>query len=711
MKTKHHLLVIFAALVLAGCYDDDKLWNAVNEQEQRIEALESWQKVVNNNIEALQTLVSGKHYITTVTPVTLEGETVGYTISFNDHDPITIYNGEKGEQGDKGDKGDQGPAGSTPVISIVQQPDGNWYWTLNGELIKDAEGNSIRANGQDGADGKPGQSAPVPLLKTGQQLLNDKPGGNWTPDAVYLSVDNGNTWKQVSGRNGADGSDGNSMITSVDYTSDNDYVIFTLANGWRLGVLKAKKTMLELYTETARPDGIGGYKEWSTPFEIGECAVMPYMVNYPTSTSTYHIEIVSPKGWKVEMTKDTRIMEITAPKMEDLSTADYEGKLIVMLNVDNDPSIIRTLDLKLTDIFSYKNGGGINDLLNRYGYKGKSLAVESSAMNEADFKALRANTTIHTLNLSKIDCKKLPINAFHSNLTLQKVILPDNLEVIGDSAFCRCESLQEIEIPAKVKKIPPKAFYKCTNLRKVGLPKGLEKIEGGESRTFDSENSLIRQVFWGAFQECGRLTEINIPSTCTWIGDGTFYMSGRECTEGGKYSGELTIEKGVKLGDSSFMRRGITKLTVLTEEVMTDPSSNDEYVKRVFSECDYLKEVVFGDRLTRSPGIKEDFRGCPVLETVTLPSTFTTIHVGMFVECTNLKSIIWPISDIDEIKIETGKISFSDPKEETVNKASPFLRASDDFKIYVPEGLVYAMKEKFKDVPDLAGHFAPISKP
>lgn len=156
MKTKYYLLAAFAALVLAGCYDDDKLWNAVNEQEQRIEALESWQKVVNNNIEALQTLVSGKHYITAVAPVTLEGKTVGYTISFNDCDPITIYNGEKGEQGEQGDKGDkgeqgdkgdQGPAGSTPVISIAQQPDGNWYWTLNGELIKDTHGNSIRANG------------------------------------------------------------------------------------------------------------------------------------------------------------------------------------------------------------------------------------------------------------------------------------------------------------------------------------------------------------------------------------------------------------------------------------------------------------------------------------------------------------------------------------------------------------------------------------
>lgn len=33
MKTKHYILAIFAALVLASCYNDDKLWDAVNEQE------------------------------------------------------------------------------------------------------------------------------------------------------------------------------------------------------------------------------------------------------------------------------------------------------------------------------------------------------------------------------------------------------------------------------------------------------------------------------------------------------------------------------------------------------------------------------------------------------------------------------------------------------------------------------------------------------
>lgn len=252
MKTKHYILAIFAALVLASCYNDDKLWDAVNEQEQRIEALESWQKVVNSNIEALQTLVTGKHYITEVTPVTLEGKTVGYTIAFNDRAPITIYNGEKGEQGDKGEQGEQGVAGSTPVISITQQTDGNWYWTLNGELMKDANGKSIRANGEDGKDGddgkpgedgKDGQNAPTPVLKTGKALEFAGVSGTWTADAIYLSVDGSTTWTQVSGRNGTNGVDGDSFFSDVDTTSE-DYVTFILSDGTKIEVPRYKALAL-----------------------------------------------------------------------------------------------------------------------------------------------------------------------------------------------------------------------------------------------------------------------------------------------------------------------------------------------------------------------------------------------------------------------------------------------------------------------------------
>ena len=207
MKMRHYLPAMALALAFAACsddYDDSALWDAVNGNTQRIEALEAWQAEVNNNIAALQQLLNTNDMITAVTPVTMGGETVGYTLSFLHSDPVTIYNGTQGEKGEAGD---------TPQIGLTQGEDGNWYWTLNGELMTNAEGNPIRANGEDGEDGTDGDEgpqgpagadAPTPEIKLGKNVTGDveTDNGDKIEDAWYLSVDEGKTWYRVSGEDG-----------------------------------------------------------------------------------------------------------------------------------------------------------------------------------------------------------------------------------------------------------------------------------------------------------------------------------------------------------------------------------------------------------------------------------------------------------------------------------------------------------------------------
>ena len=160
--------------LLTSCqddYDDTALWDAVNNHEERLAALEQWQEETNHNIQSLYTLINTTDYITSVTPYLEGGEEVGYTITFLHSDPIVIYHGEKGdkgdkgeqgdkgdtgEQGDKGEQGDTGADGHTPQIGLTQEADGNWYWTLDGQLMTDPQGNPIRANGEDGKDGQDG---------------------------------------------------------------------------------------------------------------------------------------------------------------------------------------------------------------------------------------------------------------------------------------------------------------------------------------------------------------------------------------------------------------------------------------------------------------------------------------------------------------------------------------------------------------------------
>ena len=263
------MLPLACALTFTACddYDDTALWEQVNDNTSRIEALEQWQEEVNNNIAALQQLLNTNDMITSVTPVTLGGEVTGYTITFLHSDPITIYHGEKGEDG---------ADGSTPQIGLTRQEDGNWYWTLNGSLMTDAEGNPIRANGEDGKDGedgqdgedgadgddgedgtdgsdgkpgatgKPGTSAPTPQIKLGSSITSgtiETDNGTNNPDAWYLSVDGGKTWYRISGEKGEQGEQGDTGATGgqgqqgdsmfegkPELSPDGTHYIFTLAN-------------------------------------------------------------------------------------------------------------------------------------------------------------------------------------------------------------------------------------------------------------------------------------------------------------------------------------------------------------------------------------------------------------------------------------------------------------------------------------------------
>ena len=254
MKMKHYVSAAVLALAFSACsddYDDSALWDAVNDNTQRIEALEAWQDEVNGNIAALQQLLNTTDYITSVTPLTENGEEVGYVIEFHNSDPITIRHGAKGDKGDKGDQGEQGEQGpqgepgkdgedgadgsdgedgSTPVIGLTQGEDGNWYWTLNGELMRDPNGDPIRANGEkgeqgnkgesgedgdDGTQGIPGTPAPTPQIKLGSTLTSGTYygiDGNKQADADdtawYLSVDDGATWYRISGNKGDKGDTG-----------------------------------------------------------------------------------------------------------------------------------------------------------------------------------------------------------------------------------------------------------------------------------------------------------------------------------------------------------------------------------------------------------------------------------------------------------------------------------------------------------------------
>ena len=240
MQTLAAVAMMLLPAACADDYDDSALWDKVNDHEERIAALEKWQEQTNQSIAAMQELLNTTDMITGVSAVSEGGQTVGYTITFLHSDPITIYNGTPGADGEDGA---DGADGQTPQIGLAQAEDGNWYWTLNGETLTDADGNPIRANGLDGADGEDGEdgatgpegpqgddgtSAPTPQIKLGSNVTGTimTDNGQTIADAWYLSVDGGATWYRVSGTDGADGD----TWFSDEPKKEGNYYVFTLTD-------------------------------------------------------------------------------------------------------------------------------------------------------------------------------------------------------------------------------------------------------------------------------------------------------------------------------------------------------------------------------------------------------------------------------------------------------------------------------------------------
>lgn len=201
--------LLCAGLVVTGCYDDSALQKQLNDHESRLKELERLTAQQNTNISSLQTIVTAlqdKDYVTSVAPINEGDKVVGYTITFSKSGAVTIYNGKDGY---------------VPAMGVRQDPDGLWYWTVDGEWLRDSDGDKVRASAADGEDGEPGtpgQSGVTPQLK-----IVD---GYW-----YVSYDGGKTWEEET-LGQATGDQGYTMFAEVTY--DEEYLYITMADGEKL---------------------------------------------------------------------------------------------------------------------------------------------------------------------------------------------------------------------------------------------------------------------------------------------------------------------------------------------------------------------------------------------------------------------------------------------------------------------------------------------
>lgn len=122
---------------------------------------------------------------------------------------------------------------------------------------------------------------------------------------------------------------------------------------------------------------------------------------------------------------------------------------------------------------------------------------------------------------------KIAENAFENCKTLEKITLPDTIEIIDEFAFSNCARLTEIIIPPKVKVLECGAFRFCSSLNTVVLSENLEKIS--ENVFFKCIqlsnvrfNKKLKVIDMRAFTFCKNLNNLFLPSSLKLIAKYSF---------------------------------------------------------------------------------------------------------------------------------------------------------------------------------------------
>lgn len=613
MKQFRIILSLLLLSWLSACtVDIDGLSGRVDDLEARVEALEELCSQMNTNIGALQTIIDAlqsNDYISSIAPIEEGEDIIGYVINFTKSGPVTLYHGQDG---------------GTPLIGVRQDPDGQYYWTVDGEWLLDEAGNKIPASARNGSDG---QGGITPQLKI-------EADGYW-----YISYDDGVTWTQLGKATGADG---DSMFSGV--TQDGDNVYLTLADGTIVTLPKMKKLDLQ-FSET---DGIA-----CTP---GQTVRVAYTL--AGGNSETRIASIGEGGWTSDVEKTDEATGFIAVKAPSPITP---GKVIVMADNNQGQTVMKTLTFEegvltvVADTYYAEGAAGevavhINTNITDY-----TVYIPEEARSWlSEVPLTRSEIRTDTLRFAvaeypegtirrasvELRCAGQLLQAFTIEQTavkqeviefadpLVKQILVESVDPLIDTdhdgeisypeaeraltipsfqgtmiksfdelrhftavtriqgdAFAECKILTTLQLPDNLLEIEFRAFGNCANLTKIELPDGITHLNGD------------------TFIGCGNLSKVHLSERLEYVGSRAFYT----CAT----LSEILIPDGV---------------TVIEGDA--------------FVGCKKLKKVDLPEKLTSIA--RFTFSGCEALEEILLPEGIISVDDYAFDSCRSLKSIVVP---------------------------------------------------------------------
>lgn len=218
---------------------------------------------------------------------------------------------------------------------------------------------------------------------------------------------------------------------------------------------------------------------------------------------------------------------------------------------------------------------------------------------------------------------------------INNIGIKDGITGIADYAFFNCQVIQMVEFPSSLEKIGRGSFLLCNIIFIEQFPENLRVIDdyafyGCESGNYGIDNNLnlvlpdsLEKIGRSAFYAAGFMYGLEIPGSCTYIGDYAFF--------GCKYLGaDQRIE--VQDPETKEIKEEILEHSLVLGEGI-------EYIgSRAFYGCEGLKEVKIPDSV-KEMGIRT-FYNCFSLKKVEVGSGVTEIPDFAFYCCESLEEVI-----------------------------------------------------------------------